>query len=211
MRSLGRPCLLRQAYRFDLRENMALARVVLSRFLFLLGIYATGRFLLFFVAERLGLDAGQAAGQAGLLLAGLTLISVLASPFTGWLADRAGRRALMIAGSVLGAASALLLIKAETAVQILVFGGLMSIASAAFAGGSWALLADLVPRDQSARYFGLANFGTAGAAAAAGLFGPIMDAADRVLPGSRFPILFGAAALAFLASALPSDTDYQWR
>ena len=194
---------LRQAYQIDLKKNTALAWVVLSRFLFLLGVYATGRFLLFFVADRLGLDASQAAEQAGMLLAGLTLISVLASPFTGWLADRIGRISLMTAGAVLASLSAILLIGAETAVQILVFGGLMSIGSAAFAGGSWALLADLVPKDQPARYFGLANFGTAGAVAAAGLFGPLMDAADRILPGSRFPFLFGVSALAFLASALP--------
>lgn len=35
----------------------------------------------------------------------------------------------------------------------------MSLGSAAFASGSWALLADLVPRDESARFFGLANGG----------------------------------------------------
>lgn len=194
---------LSHAFHLDVKHEGAFVRVVLSRFLFLLGIYATGRFLLFFVADRLGLDPNQAAEKAGMLLATLALITVLASPLTGWLADRMGRTFLMISGSVLGAVSAFLLVWAGSATQILLFGGLMSIASAAFAGGSWALLADLVPRDQSARYFGLANFGTAGAAAVAGLFGPLMDWADRLSPGSRFTILFLAASLAFAVSALP--------
>jgi MFS family permease len=200
---------LQHAFHLDMRHEGLFVRVVLSRFLFLLGIYATGRFLLYFVADRLGLDPNQAAEKAGMLLASLALITVLASPLTGWLADRMGRTLLMISGSVLGAVSALLLVRAGTATQILLFGGLMSIASAAFAGGSWALLADLVPRDQSARYFGLANFGTAGAAAVAGLFGPLMDWADRLTPGSRFTILFFAAALAFAASALPLLSKFQ--
>jgi MFS family permease len=184
--------------------------LIAARFLFLFGIYATGRFLLFFVADRLGLDAGQAAEQAGSLLAGLALVTVVASPVTGWLADRIGRIPLMVIGSILGGVSSLLLIAAKTPFQILVFGGLMSIASAAFSGGSWALLADLVPKGDAARYFGLANFGTAGSAAAAGLLGPLMDASESVWQGSRFTMLFIGAAIAFIASALPIR-NIQWK
>jgi MFS family permease len=79
----------------------------------------------------------------------------------------------------------------------------MSIGSAAFAGGSWALLADLVPKDDSARFFGLANFSTAGSSAVAGLFGPVIDGLERIWPGMGYSVLFLGAALAFLASILP--------
>jgi MFS family permease len=197
------PLPLRNIFRLDLTQQTAFVRLLVARFLFLLGIYATGRFLLFFVADRLGLAMNEAAEQAGNLLAGLALITVLASPLTGWLADRLGRLPLMVAGSVLSAASALLLVWAGNASQILLFGGLMSLGSAAFAGGSWALLTDLVPRHQPARFFGLANFSTAGAAAAAGLFGPVVDWVERASPGMGFSVLFILAAASFLASALP--------
>lgn len=190
-------------FRLDLSEQAAFVRLILARFLFLLGIYGTGRFLLFFVADRLGLSDAQAVEQAGTLLAGLALVTILASPLTGWLADRIGRIPLMIAGALFSAVSALMLVWANSASQILLFGGLMSLGSAAFAGGSWALLADLVPRDQSARFFGLANLSTAGSAAVAGLFGPIIDGVERVAPGMGFSVLFVLAAVAFLASALP--------
>jgi MFS family permease len=192
-----------QIFRLDLTQQRAFVRLVIARFLFLLGIYGTGRFLLFFVAERLGLSEAQAAEQAGELLAGLALITILASPLTGWLADRIGRVPLMIAGSILSAVSALLLVWANSVSQILLFGGLMSLGSAAFAGGSWALMADLVPKDRSARFFGLANFSTAGSAAVAGLFGPIIDWTERVAPGMGFSVLFVLASVAFLTSALP--------
>lgn len=194
---------LSQACHLDWTQEAAFVRLILSRFLFLLGIYATGRFLLFFVADRLGLEADQAAEQAGMLLAGLALITILASPITGWLADRLGRLPLMLTGSVLSAVSALMLIWVDSPTQILLFGGLMSVGSAAFAGGSWALIADLVPKEESARYFGLANFSTAGAAAVAGLFGPVIDWVELISPGNRFPMLFVAAAISFLASLLP--------
>jgi MFS family permease len=194
---------LREIFRIDLTQQTDFICLILARFLFLLGIYGTGRFLLLFVANRLGLSQAQAAEQAGNLLAGLALITILASPFTGWLADRIGRVPLMIAGAILSAVSAFMLIWAESAAQILLFGGFMSIGSAAFAGGSWALIADLVPKQEAARFFGLANFSTTGSAALAGLFGPLIDGVERLSPGMGFSVLFFAAALAFVASILP--------
>jgi MFS family permease len=103
-----------------------------------------------------------------------------------------------------------LLAGANTSGEILLFGGLMSVGSAAFTGGSWALIADLVPRDESARFFGLANFSTAGSAAAAGLFGPVIDRMEQSSPGTGFIALFILASIAFLASAV-SLKDFVWK
>ena len=197
------PIPLGRVFHLDRRQHADFIRLLISRFLFLLGIYATGRFLLLFVADRLKLPAGQAAEQAGTLLAGLALITILVSPITGWLADRMGRFSLMLAGGALGAVSALLLIGANHPGQILLFGGFMSLGSAAFSGGSWAALADFVPKDEPARFFGLANFSTAGSAAIAGLLGPVVDSVNRAFPGQGFSVLFMIAALAFLVSAFP--------
>jgi MFS family permease len=155
------------------------------------------------LSNRLGLSDDQAAEQAGNILAILALITVITSPITGWLADRIGHVPAMMGGAVFSAASSFLLIWAHNTGQILLFGGLMSLGSAAFAGGSWAMLADLVPKDESARFFRLANFRTASSAAAAGLFGPLVDGVDRIAPGMEFSVLFASASLAFLASLLP--------
>jgi MFS family permease len=194
---------LSKTYHLNRSEHPAFVQLVTSRFLFLLGIYATGRFLLLFVADRLGLSEEQAAEQAGNLLAALALITVFTSPLTGWLSDRVGRLPLMIGGAIFSAVSALLLIWANSRGQILLFGGLMSLGSSAFSGGSWALVADVVPRNEAGRFFGLANFSTAGSAALAGLFGLLVDWGDRITPGMGFSILFAAASLAFAASVLP--------
>ena len=79
----------------------------------------------------------------------------------------------------------------------------MSLGSAAFGSSSWALLADLVPREESARYFGLANFSTAGPTAAAGLLGPAIDWFEKISPGNGYTLLFIVSAIAFAASVLP--------
>jgi MFS family permease len=157
--------------------SASLARLVAARFLFLLGIYAVGRFLLLFVAERFGLGADAAGGEAGTILALLALVTVAASFPSGWLADRFGRRPLMLGGAAIGATGIALLPTVGSLQTLLAFGALMAVGSAAFGSASWAMLADLSPSAQAGRLMGLANLGTAAAAAAAGLFGPLVDAA----------------------------------
>jgi MFS family permease len=193
---------VRSAFALDLQRHSAFVRVVLARFLFLLGVYAVGRFLLYFIAQRLGFDPGRAAEEAGMLLAVLTLVTALGAPLGGWAADRWGRVELMVVGSVLSAFGVLGLIFASSSQTILIFGAIMSAGSAAFAGANWALTTELTPPGEAARFMGLANFGTAGGAAAAGLLGPLVDWGNAIEPGRGFTFLFLAAAGAFVAAIL---------
>jgi MFS family permease len=169
-----------------------LARLVAARFLFLLGIYVVGRFLLLFVAERFGLEAEAASGEAGAILALLALVTVAASFPSGWLADRFGRRPLMLGGGTIGATGIALLPTVGSPEALLAAGALMAVGSAAFGSASWAMLADLSPSAEAGRLMGLANLGTVAAAAAAGLFGLLVDAAGY---GPAFTIA-AAATLA---------------
>jgi MFS family permease len=197
-----RPVALVRAFRLDLRQHRAFVWVVLSRFCFLLGTYAVGRFLLLFVANRLGLEADLAARQAGVLLAALTLLTAAAGLPAGWLVDRLGHRPLMLFGAGCSALGALLLTSASSPPQILLYGGMMALGSAAFASANWALATSLAPPHEAARFIGLLNVGTAGGAAVAGLFGPVVDWANHLNPGTGYSALFVAASLAFGASAL---------
>jgi MFS family permease len=191
-----------EAFRLDFKKHRLFAWLVVSRFLFLLGTYAVGRFLLYYIASRLGLGPNEAAQQAGSLLAALALATALGAPFAGWVADRWRRLPVILFGSLISASGVFLLIFASSLAQIFLFGMMMSLGSAAFASANWALTADLVPKEESARYFGLANIGTAGAAATAGLFGPLVDWANTIRPGAGFPALFIASAAALALSAL---------
>lgn len=177
-------------------------RLVAARFLFLLGTYAVGRFLLLFVASRLGLSVEAAAAQAGALLAALSLVTLLAAVPAGWAADRFGRPVLMTAGVLLSAVGILGLSAATGQWGILAGGGVMALGSAAFSSANWAMAADIAPAGAGGKFMGLANIGTAGASAAAGLFGPLVDAANRVSSDSGFLVVFGSAALITLSSLL---------
>jgi MFS family permease len=197
------PLTLAAIFHLDVHRHRSFIWLVSSRFLFLLATYAVGRFLLLFVATRFSLDSTRAAEQSGNLLAVLALVTILAAVPAGWLADRFGRIPFMFAGALLSAIGVFLLIIASNQLQLILFGSLMALGSAAFAGANWALTADLVPPEEAARFFGLANFGTAGAAAAAGLFGPLIDWANGQADGSGYTLLFGLAAVLFIAALLP--------
>ena len=171
----------RPAYEVDGRiepaPGPALVRLVVARFLFLLGIYVVGRFLLLFIAERQGLGADAAGGEAGTALATLALLTAVASLPSGWLADRGGRRALLLAGGALAGAGIALMPLASSTELIVAFGGMMALGTATFGAASWAMQADMTASRQSGELLGLANLGTAGAAAGAGAFGMVIDLA----------------------------------
>lgn len=185
-----------------LGQSRAFASLLISRFCFLLGIYAVGRFLVLFIAHRLGLDAEATASEAGVVLAVLALLTAVASIPAGWITDRMGRRPMMIGGAVVAGVGIGLLPLAADTVQITLLGILLALGTAGFGAGSWALATDLVPRDEAARHMGLANYATAGAAAAAGFFGPIVDVGERIAPGLGFTLLMLLAATAVLAAGL---------
>jgi MFS family permease len=176
--------------------------LIAVRFVFLLGIYVVGRFLFSFVGARFGLSPDEAAAQAGLALTVLAAATVAASIPTGWLTDRFGRARLMQVGGLLGAAGIALLPFVPTVGALVLVGLLIAAGSAAFSSGSWALLSDLAAGPESGRLMGLAQLGTAGAAAAAGLFGLLVDAGERLSPGAGYMATFVVAAVAALVGGL---------
>jgi MFS family permease len=190
------------AFRLDRAADGPFIRAVIARFFFLLGIFAVGRFLLLFVAERLGIDPARAADETGWLLAVLTLVTALAAVPFGWLADRSGRVPTMIVGAFLAAVGAVLVGFAGTQTGILVFGAILGLGSAAFSSGNWALTTDLVRPGEAGRYMALANLGTAGAAAVAGLLGPVADAVRAVVPDAGLAPIFLLSATSIAIGGL---------
>lgn len=183
-------------------EGSVLMTVVVARFLFLVGIYAVGRFLVPFIATRLDVTVEAAAELAGGLLALLALVTAVGSIPAGLAADRARPALLMSAGAGLAMAGIAIIALGPSLAIITIGGVAMAAGTALFVTANWRVLLDVVAGPSAGRLLGIANLGTAGASAMAGLAGLAVSVADGAQPGLGYPILFGIALATVGASAI---------
>lgn len=194
-----------QAFRFDWRARPAFVRWFVNRGLFWTSVISINTFILFFLVDAHGLTepvAQQFVGQLGVLLGGGVLLMALPS---GWLADRIGRRALIIGSCLLAAIGVLTLILSDDLGGVTIAAGVLGAATGVFLSGSWALVTDIVPAGEAARYLGLANIASAGGSALARASGGLLiDPIGRWAGSAEagYHVLFGAAVLALVAAAL---------
>ncbi|AFK56307.1 Lincomycin resistance protein (plasmid) [Tistrella mobilis KA081020-065] len=131
---------------------------------------------------------------AAWLISGYAVAYAIAAPVFGWLSDRVDRGRLLLAGLLLFALDGLAIVLAPTlgvAVALRIFGG---IASAILIPTSFALIAEVIPRDRQAGAMGLVMLGmTAGIA-----FGPAMAGIATDLIGWVAPFVITAAGCAMV-------------
>lgn len=131
----------------------------------------------------------------GLTVAVFALAAICARPLLGRLADRYGRRVLMVGGATLAGLSGIGSSQITEFWQLLVLRGFTGVGEAAVFVGAATLIADISPRDrraEGASYFSVAVFGGIGV-------GPIIG--EALLDDTNFERAFFVAGLfAFLAA-----------
>jgi len=196
----ARTGILLDAFRFDPRHHPAFSWMLLGRFCFVLALSTIQAFALYYVRDvvrppdYLVVWRGMAGGIALAVL-------VVAYP-SGALADRLGRRPIILAAGVLAAAGALALALAGTPQTTMPFALLIGLGAGLFLSSGWALATDLVPPEQAGRFMGLTNLATAGGAAVARLNGPMIDALEAVRPALGYQAMLLLAAALFAAGGL---------
>ncbi|HSM65335.1 MAG TPA: MFS transporter [Ilumatobacteraceae bacterium] len=169
-------------------------------------LIVTGSALFFFVyigmlipIVPLFIEGPLEAGEFGIgvTIAVFALAAIAARPFLGRLADRFGRRVLMVAGAVMAGLSGIASSQVSEFWQLLVLRGLTGIGEAAVFVGAATLIADMSPRArraEGASYFSVAVFGGIG-------LGPIIG--EAMLDDVNFERgFFVAGLLAFVSAGL---------
>ncbi len=140
---------------------------------------------------------GEGEFSIGVTVAVFALAAISARPLLGRLADRYGRRVLMVGGAALAGLSGIASSQISEFWQLLALRGLTGIGEAALFVGAATLIADMSPRDrraEGASYFSVAVFGGIG-------MGPIIG--EALLDDTNFERAFVVAGLfAFLAAGL---------
>lgn len=198
-----------RTFRFDVRANPRFARLLATRFVFFLGFVSIQRFLRNFMSDVLGLEEPEVWAAGVLVVA--TVVGAVGALAAGTIVDRVGRRRVAIAAALIAAVYLLPLAFFPRLYLMLVLGGVLGLAGGAFAASTWAFLADEIPKGESARFYGIANYATAGAGAlGAGIFGPMIDGLNawKDVAGYRALIVIAAILLIVCLRLLPQE---RWR
>ncbi len=191
-----------QTLRVDLSRAPGYARLLVSRFLVLTGIYTVQAFAQYYIRDRI--QAPDPAAVTGSLMATIGLaLTVLVFP-AGYLSDRFGRLRLNQFAGVLAALGILMLLPLRSVPPLYVAGAVIGAATGIFLSVNWALATDMVPQDEAGKYLGLSNLATAGAGAASRLGGPLIDSLNALRPGEflGYPALLLLAALSIFVGTL---------
>jgi MFS family permease len=191
---------LGEMFRVHWNTAPGFAWLILSRFVFLAGVYGVQAFAQYFIRDTLGVaDPVKLTGDLMAVIA----LSLTAFAFgSGWLCDRFGRKPLHVAAAVLVAAGSLLMILAHSPTAVLACGTIIGAGAGIFITSNWALATDLAPQAEAGKFLGLTNLATAGAGALSRFTGPVIDALNNARPGMFFgytALFFSSAFFALLA------------
>ncbi|GIV85754.1 MAG: MFS transporter [Candidatus Roseilinea sp.] len=194
---------LRQAFTVDVRAHPAFGWWFANRVLFWAGVIGSSVFLLFAARDVFGMSEAEAQRVIGRLIVVLGVALGLVIVPAGWLADRIGRRPMVIVAGLMAAAGAGLAVIGFN--FILPAAILIGAGTGIYLSSSVALINDIVPKADAARYLGVANIATAGGSALARLGGGALISGLNRMSGSGvmgYQALYAVVAVLFLLSAV---------
>ena len=196
---------LASTFSVDFRAHPAFGWWFANRMLFWAAFIALSTFLLFFMIDAVGMGEADAQKYVGTLSTLLGAALVVVTLPSGWLADRVGRKPVVMASGVVAALGAGIILLSREINLITVGGVVVGLGVGVFMSANWALVTDIVPREEAARYLGIANIATAGGSAVARfLGGALIDPLNKMLDSTSagYFTVYAIAAGFFLLSAL---------
>ena len=194
--------LWKSVFNFKMEGDKGYWTLILSRFLYLVGIYGFQSFAQYFIRDKFPSQEPVVFTQVvmGIFVVVLIVFSLLA----GAISDRIGRKKVQVLSSILGAFGAVLMIFAVSPTQLIAFSTFLGAGLGMFLSTNWALANEMAPSADAGKYMGLTNLATAGSAAIARLEGPMIDGFNNAAPGTvgGCTVVFGVSAVLMLLSAL---------
>jgi MFS family permease len=179
---------------------------VVNRLAFLVGVNNLAGFAIYFLQARLGLEAEAAVGPALKLITVVGVLILVCVLPSGWLADRIGRKRLVMLSGITAALGTLVFVLTSNMTVILAGGCIIGAATGVFFASNWALGTELVPANEAGRFLGISNLAGAGAGAVgAYIGGPVADFFTvhvPELPGIGYLVIFAVYGVLFLLSVV---------
>jgi Na+/melibiose symporter-like transporter len=219
--------MLRKTFGVPLR-NAPFVWLMVSRLLIFMGFGGLQNYAYFYFDNVFFHHDARATALAASTLLGIAIaVAALISWPASRLSDRTGRRPLILAAGLLGAAGSLVLVFShylwlpeavvaplaaalkvpELAAQATLTGLVIGLGLGVFFSVDWAFIQDIIPGHEGGLYMGFSNIATAGAGIiAVAVGGPLLDLFNRGgqilgLPGG-FPVVFGLFVVWFVVGSL---------
>jgi len=174
---------------------------VVNRLLFLAAVGSIQGFAQYYLGDVIRME--NPATATTLLMASVAGFLVLSALGGGYLADRMGRKRLVVLSGLIAAAGTVVLLFSFNLPLVIVSGCIIGVGAGLFMATNWALGTDLVPPEEAGRYLGISNLAGAGAGiVGAGIGGPMADFFNGLQPGLGYLVVFAIYGALFLLSVL---------
>jgi len=169
--------------------------------MFLAAVGSIQGFAQYFLRDVLQLP--NAATMTTVLLAVVALFLMPSAIFGGKLADKLGKKKLVLYAGLIAFTGTLILLFSRNMPMVIVSGCVIGLGTGTFMASNWALGTDLVPKAQAGKYLGISNLAGAGAGiVGAGIGGPMADFFNKLQPGLGYLVIFAIYGLLLLISAV---------
>jgi MFS family permease len=209
-------------------RHRAFVWLMVSRLLIFMGFGGLQNYAFFYFDNVFFRNNSRATAIAASTLLGIAIgVAALVSWPASRLSDRTGRRPLIFAAGIFGAAGSLVLVFShyqwvpvgalrplasflkvpDLAAQATLAGVVIGLGLGVFFSVDWAFIQDIIPPHEGGLYMGFSNIATAGAGIMALVFGgPLLDFFNRGprilgLPGG-FPVVFTLFMVWFVIGSL---------
>ena len=172
----------KKIFSLDVKKNRAFSNLLITRFVFLLGVYGIQTFALYYIRDVLKVE--NAITATGSLMGVIAVALVICALISGWLSDHSGPEKLMNIAVLITALGGLALIFVRDMSSLMIVAGIIGGGMGFYLTSNWAMAVKLTPSDQAGRFLGLTNIATAGASALGRLEGPLIDFLNKIQPAS---------------------------
>ncbi len=193
----------RSTWGLDVLRQRSFVWLLASRLFVLMAPVVLTDFIYFYMRRSIGLsdhDTGMWINVALPVFAAATLLTTFPA---ARLSDRIGRKPLIYASCALGSVGMLGAALAPNVGVTIAFAVLVGIATGAFLAVDWALMTEIIPKDESGRYMGMSNVASASAGPiAVTLAGLTMDRIGVFDFAAGPRVAFGLSLLFYAIGAL---------
>jgi len=189
-----------RSFKVDFRAHPGFGTFLVARAILGMPGVILQTFILYYLMDVVGLANPAAAAGDLLVVVGVCLLAA-AYP-AGLLADRLGRKPVVIVSGLLGAIGIIVLFLSRNYLQTLASGALIGVANGALLSGSWALATDFAVKGEEAKYLGVTNLAMVVGSALARLVGPMVDFFNKTRPQLGYRAMLLVCLVCFLAGAL---------